>query len=267
MTDSEFTRAIQENEAEYFATFQTLGGFVEIQRGQDATLLSTGVDFWLFNGVFKPRLRLATAAAQLDEWIRHFEMKKVPFGIFLYPPEKNPEMEEILKAKGFTPLSESHLTVFDTKKMADEKTEPLSAAYTVLEIRNAKQYEGFAQCWAKAFQVPDAFREIFTRFAESYGFDAHLPAQSLAIMHGDRAVAIASYFLDTKVAGLYNIAVDSDFRRQGLGAQITAEIAKRAQKSGLRYLAGIGSVEGMRIYRKFGIHEVGVCRRWYYLPK
>lgn len=262
MTDLEFIRAIEDNEAEYFQTLRALGPQVEIEKQGSGTLLATHVDFWLFNGVFRPRIDPANPEATVGRWIDYFRARKLPFGVFLFPPERNERTEDILRKKGFSTQGESHLVIFDTDSASQNEVATLSAKYTVRDVQNKADFEKFTRCWAEAFKVPDAFRSVFVSWAEAYGFNERLPARSLAILDGDRAVAIASYYIDSKVAGLYNIAVDSDYRRLGLGVQITLEIAKRARRSGVRYLCGTGSMEGMRVYRKFGIREVGTSRRW-----
>jgi GNAT superfamily N-acetyltransferase len=53
-----------------------------------------------------------------------------------------------------------------------------------------------------------------------------------------------------------------DFRLRGLGLKVTRAIAELARDRGIRYLVGGGTAEGMNVYRKAKIREIGKSQRW-----
>ncbi|RYZ73952.1 MAG: GNAT family N-acetyltransferase [Proteobacteria bacterium] len=261
ISDDELRRALEDNEAECFSTFRAMGEEVEITNLETATLIATGVKFWLFNGVFRVRVSEDLISEALDQWIQHFKTRALPFAIFTYAHSQSQPLGEALLKSGFK-VSESTSVVFDIKNLQSFMAPPLAPEFRKLEIRSAGEFKAFSECWSKVFEVPSLIQEAFNRWSTCYGFEKSLPLQNIAIMHGDRAVAIATYFSDSKVAGIYSIGVDPEFRRRGLGLQIAANIAEKAQARGVRYLVGNGSEEGMHVYRKAGVRVIGVAQRW-----
>lgn len=48
-SDQELLKAIEENETACFSTFRAMGDQVQVQTTSNATLITTGVNFWLWN--------------------------------------------------------------------------------------------------------------------------------------------------------------------------------------------------------------------------
>lgn len=257
LTDEQLIQAIEDNEAECFSTFKALAK-ASVLRTESETLIKTHANYWLFNGVFRPRPQNAERA--VDRWIDTFG--ELPFGVFLYPHSTSPELEAAMTKRGFEPQHASTLVVFDSRDLDKLPVQTLEAKFQIRPVRNVEQFETYAQCWSTVFQAPAHILELFCNWSLAYGFDESLPLQNIAVMHDGRAVAIAMYYLDSKLAGIYNIGVHPDFRRAGLGSQVTREIARLAQERGVRYLAGSATEDGLKVYRKANIREIGTARRW-----
>lgn len=218
-TDGELLKALENNEAECFSTFQAISPSVSIDNAGDGTVIVTRVPFWLFNGVFRVRWAAGEVEGQIEKWLKLFEGHKLPFGLFLYPHSVSHEAENLLSSKGFRSES-STCVMFDSDLLEKMNIPKLDSVFEISAIRNAQQFAAFSSCWSKIFQVPSFIETAFRTWSENYGFKASLPLQNIAIFEGQRAVAIASYYLDENVAGIYNIGVDSEYRLRGLGMQI-----------------------------------------------
>lgn len=260
-TDEELLTAIEDNEKECFLTFRVLNDSVRAEKLPEATRLTTGINFWMFNGIFQVRAEPSNAEQKVKDWVEHYRSHSLPFGVFLYDHSSSHELEESLMKHGFSKHASTSV-VFDCENLKTMKVPALDPAFKLIPIRNPRQMEAFSACFSRVFQMPSEIQSAFNQWAMKYGFDESLPMQNIAIMHGDRAIAIATYFLDSKIAGIYSIGVDPDYRLQGLGFLIANEIAMRANSRGVRYLVGNGSEEGMHVYRKGGVRALGNSYRW-----
>ena len=65
------------------------------------------------------------------------------------------------------------------------------------------------------------------------------------------------------VAGLFDVRVEAEHRRQGLGARITADALSVAARAGRAHLALSATEEGERLYRALGFESLGRGRTWY----
>lgn len=261
LSDDEIRRAIEDNEAECFLTLQALGEKIQVEKSESSTLLTTFINYWLFNGVFRARVKPSDCDRMVKAWKDHYQARGLPFAVFLYAHSTFPDLEDVLQKNEFV-CHKSTTVIFDSENLNTFNVPALNAEFQQIAIRDLKQFEAYSKCWADVFQVPPEIQKPFNEWSTHYGFDESLPLQNIAIMHGNRAAAIAMYYLDSKIAGIYNIGVHPDFRRRGLGIHIAKQIAELARARGVRYLAGNGTEEGMHVYRKAGVREIGVTQRW-----
>lgn len=67
-----------------------------------------------------------------------------------------------------------------------------------------------------------------------------------------------------------NVAVSPDFRRQGIGAALIAELTRRAGRLELAFLtleARASNAPAIRLYEKMGFRQVGRRKRYYQRPE
>lgn len=118
-----------------------------------------------------------------------------------------------------------------------------------------------ARAWTEAlsvgFDVPRGFARLFS--PESLGADGAPDAdiQFFAIVHDGRTVATSLLLLADDLAGIYCVATLPEERRKGLGAHVTAEALRAAQRLG--YHVGVlqSSAAGHSVYLRLGFDDLG----------
>jgi GNAT superfamily N-acetyltransferase len=261
MNPADLLLAIESNEAECLATFECLPS-AGVQRTPQFTRVWTRQPFWLFNGYFKIRLEANSAEKEIAKWRESFEQDRIPFGVFCHPASLPSSLPELLLEHGFKRESELAVVVFDSDHLMAIKNLELPKGFEVQGVRSADQYQIFFDGFSSVFGLPRSLGEFWKSWGQAYGFGEDLPLQNIMILKDGKAVAMAMYFLHAGVAGIYGVGVVPQFRNQGLGTFIAKAIADGARARGVRYLAGTGSDEGMQVYRKAKIEEIGKAQRW-----
>lgn len=259
MSDEELAAAIEENEAECFATFGAIGEPVIIERDTRWIRITTGQAFWLFNGAFRLRLAVGEADDAIDECAAHYAGRRLPFAMFLSLGSQPADLPARLERRGFTADVESTVIVAET---ADAPPPSLAGDLTSVEIRTPETFAMFSRCFARAHHIPDHLQQFMDRWALGNGFSESSPLQNLAIVRDGEAVAVASYFLHGPIAGLYNVGVLPEHRGRNIGSEIACAAARLARARGARYLGGNSTPDGLRAYRKMRIRPIGTFRRW-----
>lgn len=68
---------------------------------------------------------------------------------------------------------------------------------------------------------------------------------------------------DDKIAGLFNLGVDSKVRQRGIGTALTLAALALAQDHGAIGMGLNATPDGERVYRKLGFHTIGYGQTWF----
>lgn len=91
-------------------------------------------------------------------------------------------------------------------------------------------------------------------------------AESIVAEIDGKVVAYACVWISFEEADLANIAVEKNFRRQGIGKKLLAEIIRRLQLRGINGLTlevRVSNIAAIKLYEKFGLKGVGVRKGYY----
>jgi GNAT superfamily N-acetyltransferase len=108
---------------------------------------------------------------------------------------------------------------------------------------------------AVGFDLPNVVAKGFGDLFGGLGFGPEAPFRHyVGRLHG-LPVACSTLFLGSDVAGIYDVAVVPEVRRQGIGRAITLAPLREARALGYRY-AVLGATEmGFDVYRRLGFRE------------
>ncbi|MBQ6976260.1 MAG: ribosomal protein S18-alanine N-acetyltransferase [Selenomonadaceae bacterium] len=127
----------------------------------------------------------------------------------------------------------------------------------------ADDVETVAEIEFKSFSLPwtleDFWHEVLNKDSESI----------VAEIDG-KVVAYACVWISFDEADVANIAVAENFRGQGIGKKIFAEILRRVKLRGVNALTlevRVSNTAAIKLYESFGLRSVGVRKKYYCNPE
>lgn len=127
----------------------------------------------------------------------------------------------------------------------------------------ADDVETVAEIEFKSFSLPwtleDFWHEVLNKDSESI----------VAEIDG-QVVAYACVWISFDEADVANIAVAENFRGQGIGKKLFAEIIRRVKLRGVNALTlevRVSNTAAIKLYESFGLRSVGVRKKYYCNPE
>lgn len=137
------------------------------------------------------------------------------------------------------------------------------AGMEISEIQDIESLETWCRTAATGYELPDIAGRAWLAWYRAVGLNHNPPLKHFIGVLKGKPVAVASLFLASGVAGVYNVATVPEARRQGIGALITLEALFKARAAGFRVGILQSSEMGAGIYRRLGFREF--CRIDHYI--
>ena len=112
------------------------------------------------------------------------------------------------------------------------------------------------------FGMGDTGRAAMTRLADAVGYGRDRPWRRFAGTIDGRAVGSSGLMVSARVAGIYNVATDPEFRRRGIASAMTGRALREARDRGYQVAILGASPMGLPVYSRMGFAEV--CRLRFY---
>lgn len=255
LSRDELAKAVSSNKAETFAAFGSLPE-IKVARHPDCVVLDGGIEFFLFNGVFSSNFKPRAAQKRVAEISAPFESRKHTLTWWLSSTTApNDELKTALEAHGYKRGAASTDVAFDLKGF--EMPLPKIKGLEISRVDNQEDLTGWMDCFFRTFSFPKDGVDLYARWARAYGFDKSLSCQNLLAKAEGKPVATATVVFSSGIAGIYSIGVPTEERGKSYGTAISIAAADFAKNQGYRYVVGTGSDEGMQVYRKANIFELG----------
>lgn len=260
-----------------FELFGVLPG-AEIRDDGGAIMFRTGVRVALCNGVFKIRWDQSGMEREIERYAAEFASTGTPFMIHTTDASTPRGIGEALKRRGFTP--EHPATMFTLDLAPSLEGSPLPAGMSIRRIATRADMRRYIEIFVAGFQLPEMIADVFKNFYDLYGFGPEKNYQSLLLSVDGKPAAIVSLLGARDAAGvrrgypdlpddlctMMNLTVAPWARGRFLGFRIAREAVKFARACGYRRLCTTGTPQGMGIYRRAPLTEVGGAQRWTWQP-
>jgi ribosomal protein S18 acetylase RimI-like enzyme len=213
------------------------------------------------NGVFRTKLAPDRVDAAIEETIAYFGSRDVPaFSWWLMPDMQPADLGRYLESHGFALREGASGMTVDLAKVDQELTSP--AGLSIQVVSDEETFGQWSSVAATCFGLTD-FEEYLYDWWVDLGLD--LPVRYyLGLLNGE-PVASSTLFLAAGIAGLYNIGVLPDARRQGIGTAMTLAPLLDARAQGYRVSILHASSMGYNMYRRIGFQEY--CKHSRYVWK
>ena len=172
----------------------------------------------------------------------------------LYSEGVSPTTSQALLALGYENQGAIPAMAVDIDRLAETTSPP---GYDFARIGDGDDGRAWTDAFAFGYDLPRGLARLFS--PECLGADMAPDAQTqfFAIHHNGRFVATSLMYLADGLAGIYCVATLAEARGKGLGAHVTAEPLRIAQR--LDYRVGVlqASTAGHPIYLRLGFADCG----------
>ncbi|MCA9568104.1 MAG: GNAT family N-acetyltransferase [Myxococcales bacterium] len=134
------------------------------------------------------------------------------------------------------------------------------------DVRDGSAYRRWCVPFARAFHVPEADVELLVEAAVARGFADDDPIQHVLVERDGEPVACGTLVVDPSgLAGAFNVAVDPQHRREGLGTAVLGALALRARRAGCTEIGQFSTPEGMPLYDPHGRAHPSALRNFLWM--
>jgi GNAT superfamily N-acetyltransferase len=143
---------------------------------------------------------------------------------------------------------------------------PVNANLVVAQVRDDEAAAEFCDAMVAGFEMPPFLGPIFLEFTTRYGYDARRPFQNYVARLDGRPVGVMSVFAAAGVAGIYNVAVPPEARRQGVAGGLLQAVLRDLRAAGHRAAILHSAPMGYNLYRRLGFEEYCTIGRYLWQP-
>lgn len=249
--DSTQSQAIRYNfmtKATYFLHLQNVQS---VQHINNHTLTNSGLKTDMFNVlIYAPNY-------PLDNALTYFAKTKLPFACWCF--------DETLTCDELTLTEQETLMVAETDKLR-----PMLIGidnFTIKQVKTGSDILAFGQVLAGLAETKEEYEAImayYTILGQRKDFcKSNLPLYLGLLNH--QPVVTGSICYDGQNAGIYDLAVDKQFRRQGIGTLMLNYLISQIKQTAYRQIVLQASADGLSLYQRHGFASVGVVN--IYSPK
>jgi ribosomal protein S18 acetylase RimI-like enzyme len=212
----------------------------------------------LFNGLMSPAWKEDVAEAHWRRALRLFRETGQDMYVSLGPGVSPAFLEQWVERDGFRRVAEVPFMHGDLAKIK-EYSPP--SGLRIERIVDSSFFEKHEHSWLGPVHTP--YRKLKLQFLRAYGEGDSPPLWQFIALRNRQLIGGATVFAHGDEVAIFDVVVNKEHRRQGVGTCLVGEACRFAREKGMR-VAGLGaSGEGMGLYRKLGFTDAGVYRDFF----
>jgi ribosomal protein S18 acetylase RimI-like enzyme len=227
-------------------------------------VIDSGLPCDTFNVVCRARLAFDTMDERIRRVVTHFSAGQRPFAWWVGPCDQPDSLGQALQHAGFQAAEANVAMAADLHALAAADLSP--SGLQIKRARTLAQIRDFATITAANWQPPDEDVLHFYDSAAPLLLSEDCPIRLYIGYLDGEPVATSEMTVAGGVAGLYNVATLSDYRRRGFGSALTLHPLLEARAEGLNLASLQASPDGQGVYARLGFTAIGQVME-YQLPR
>jgi GNAT superfamily N-acetyltransferase len=251
-SDEALTWAIEEN---FFKFISLLKQYPKAEVHDDPELLWTITDipFFLFNVQMRTRLLPEVVEPIIRSAIERGQTHGVPICWYVSQTTKPVDLGNRLVKHGFI-REESEIGMAIDLSLINQGL-PVSPDLKIERVEDPEILQTWCLTASSGFEMPTFVGEAFHDIFLYLGLNISSPVHHYIGYLNSKAVATSTLFLGAGVAGIYDVSILPEARRQGIGAAMTIQALQDARQMGYRVGILQASQMGHQVYKRIGFKE------------
>lgn len=209
----------------------------------------------MFTGAWAPEPGSAPGADAVPGLVEWFRGRGVPAAFVWTPGPAEPPLAAALDAAGLVPFeTDAPILAADIAALRWDAPRPRELRIAI--VRDEAGVRDWAEVFAESFGIPPVFAQAWVEATLSFGVE-RAPWRMLVGRLGGRPVASAMLFCGAGVAGLIQMGVVHEARRQGVGSAMQLERVRIAREEGYECAVLSAAAMGVSPYTALGFRDTG----------
>jgi len=221
---------------------------------------TTGLRRAAYNGVTRARFSPQELDQQIENSLEPFRKTKTPLTWWVGPLSEPGNLGCVLQMHGFS--HNRDMIGMAAELNALPKFPPPQREFHFEPVLEHASLKAWLPLFMETFGVPEDDKDLSLNVFDHLSFSSDSQWRHYLMRMNGQVVAISSLHLGAGVAGLYNIAIQREYREQGLGRAITLLTFEEAQRIGYT----LGTLQttypnALRLYHRLGFEvycKIGV---------
>lgn len=218
--------------------------------------MKTGIESADLNWVWNEKPLEASDRKAIQYIKKDFFQSRLPFWWWIYPGTASALTLEMLRAEGFSFVTEVPSLLSDLKRLSDEEAN--AGAVSLVQVQTRKELHWWEDISFSGFDFSPETREPYHQFVQSFDLSPAAAQKFFLASVDGKPVATSLVFFNGHAAGFYFVTTLSEYRKRGIGLALTRKMMQFAKKAGLSFASLQSSPEGFHMYQQAGFKEI--CR-------
>lgn len=253
--------SIEENMIEYYFHYR-YSSICEIHEEPHLIKFSTGVDFPLFNGIFKTNVSTNNVNDVIMKTVNYIRSKKLPFFWWTSPLTNPKDLGKYLEVHGFMFVGKIPVMAIDLSNLQNVFGIP---NFTIKEVKNKTALTDWIRIVTRGSELPERMSNQITELELNPKVIQNNSIRRYIGFFNGIPVASSAMLLHSGIAGIYVVATLPEFRNRGIGSTMVLSSLYDAKKRGYQVGALQSSPKGYVVYHRLGFRTV--CEFGLYLWK
>ncbi len=215
----------------------------------------TGIESADLNAAWSEKPLTLSDRGTISDIKRDYRQAGLPFWWWVFPGSQTKAAIEILESEGFSLVENIPSLLADLITIPDKQ--PHVEGISVSRVKDREELNVWEEVSFAGFDFRQETKEQYHRFVSAFNLRDDAPQRFfLARVHGKPA-ATSLLFLNGKTAGIYFVATLADFRKKGIGLELTHATMRHAGVAGARYATLQSSADGLHVYEQAGFKQYG----------
>ncbi|MDH4123447.1 MAG: GNAT family N-acetyltransferase [Thermoplasmata archaeon] len=259
LSDSEIVEACESNYLNFWK-LTCASPNVEFSEKNGITQFITGIPQDIFNVVLKCNLDLETIESRIDDALNYFKSRHIPLlwhtGLLSEPKDVGRYLED----RGFPNDYDLAAMAFDLGKLKND--DHASNDITIKIVTDDPTSRYWKEVLANSWESP---RELISWMDQNACFTPSIEKKIgismpkkmyLAYLDG-KPVSTCMLVWSDEIIGLEMVGTITSAQKKGVGSAVINAALSDACKMGFRFIVVLGTVEGVRLYKKCGFKTFG----------
>lgn len=184
---------------------------------------------------------------------KNYRQAGLPFWWWIFPSSHTKAAIEILESEGFSLVENIPSLLADLITIPDK--EPRVEGFSVSRVRDHEELSVWEEVSFAGFDFRQDTKEQYHRFVSAFNLRDDARQRFFLARVNGKPAGTSLLFLNGKAAGIYFVTTLVDFRKEGIGLELTLATTRHAGVAGARYATLQSSPDGLHVYEQAGFKK------------